>query len=173
MTTPLRKSDQVNGVGQISLPLSKPLTALTKYGKCVVEEDFDGKDVTEKGCWILGSYHDTECEVLSEIPREVMLRDDTRNLMFGSAVPEMVREAQVAAAAFILPMYYFRSGSVDPRFAIRVIAFNGIHVVDFFADATLDPDGYADITDWNASPMNEELLSDLIGPTHRTFYKVG
>lgn len=163
----------LNQTGAMALPLSKPLTSLTKYGKQVVEDDFDGEDVTERGCWILGCYHDCECEVLSEIPREVMMRDDTRELMFTSAVPEMVREAQVAAAAFVIPMYYFRSREQSPRFAIRVIAFNGIHVVDFFADAALDPDGIADVVDWSASPMNEELLSDFIGPTHRTFYKMG
>ncbi len=159
--------------GAISLPLAAPLKSLTQFCKDVVEDDFDGEDVSERGCWIVGSYQDGECEILSDIPREAVMRDDTRTLLFTTAIPQMIREAQVAAAAFILPMYYFRRSEESPRFAIRVVAFNGMHLVDFYADARLDPDGTADIMDWSISPMDDSNMDEFVSPTNRMFYKVG
>jgi hypothetical protein len=163
----------LNTTGTMPLPLSAPLMSLTRYCKDIVEQDFDGEDMSERGCWILGSYTDGECEVLSEIPREAVMMDDTRTLLFTTAIPEMIRESQVAAAAFVLPMYYFRRNDDEPRFAIRVLAFNGIHLVDFYADASLDIDGTADIVDWAISPRDDDNMEQFVAPSNRMFYRMG
>lgn len=159
--------------GMVSLPPSIHIKRVSEYAKRVVREDFDGSDMSTKGCWVLASFSDGSVDIVSEIPRNILAEGDCRALMFGEVIPQMIRDIRARALAFVIPMFYRGAHSPEPQFAVRVLAFDGISFFDYFASGELDEGNIAHINGWAMSTISEGIGADIVRPSQRSMYKMG
>lgn len=157
----------------VVLPPSVHIKRVSEYAKRVVREDFDGNDMTTKGCWVLAAFKNGSVNIVSEIPRNILAESECRELMFDEVIPQMVREIQAQALAFVVPMFYRGAHSLEPCFAIRVLAFDGISFFDYFASGDLDEDNIAHINGWAMSTISEGIGADIVRQSQRSLYKMG
>lgn len=158
--------------GVTFFPPEKYLQEVCEYSRSVIVEDFEGEQMEGIGCWICACFDNDEPEVISQIPRDVLLDADMRNITFNEVVPQMIRESSGKAFSFLVPMLY--STPNEPRqFAVRVMAFNGFQLVDFFSRGVLDDDSVFSITGWGTSSGTGGVGTDLIQQSQRSLYKVG
>jgi len=159
--------------GTIFIPPEKHIAAVSTYSREVVE-DFECEDISGVGVWICASYNNSEPEVISQIPREVLNDADMRSLTFGEVVPQMIRESGGKAFSFIVPMV-FSTPSVQNQFAIRVLAFNGFQLVDFYLAGEIDEDFVftSSCRKWQRATGTGGVGSSLIENSQRALYLHG
>jgi hypothetical protein len=160
--------------GMLFIPPEQNIKRVCEFSRDVVQEEIDGQSIGTMGCWILCSFKNKTNEIISQIPRDVLADDQMRSITFGEIVPQMIRESGGKAFAFLVPMMYATShdGKAE-NMAIRVLAFNGIHLIDFYCRGTIDDRAIFTMEGWGVANHVEGVGAELIHESQRAMYRFG
>jgi hypothetical protein len=160
--------------GMLFIPPESNIKRVCEFSRAVVHEEIDGKCVADMGCWILCAFKGKSNQIISQIPRDVLADDQMRSITFGEVVPQMIRESGGKAFAFLLPMMYATSYEEEAdNMAIRVLAFNGIHFIDFYCRGSVDEQAIFTIEGWGIANYVEGVGEELIHESQRAIYRFG
>lgn len=160
--------------GMVFVPPDANIKRVCEFSRDVVHSEIDGACISDMGCWILCAFRGQLNEVISQIPRDVLADDQMRSITFGEVVPQMIRESRGRAFAFLIPMMYATTFDGEAtNMAIRVLAFNGIHLIDFYCRGSIDEQAVFTVDGWGIANHVDGVGKELIEDSQRALYIFG